>query len=216
MEALLSYELRDFLMFAPSTYWHMLAQIGSDYWPLQIVLTGAIALGCGYYAWRKSLRPIYSVLSVCWAFVGAIFFLQYFSQIMLAAPYHSALFFAGATMFSVLAFRQSSSQKIDNVGVPLLFYSLCIHPFSGVLLGRDIAAYDVVGLTPDATALVSISILVIVRAPLWAFIIPVLWCVIAGLTMSAMEAPDYWIFVLFISIAMLLRMRGEIRPDNTR
>ena len=45
------------------------------------------------------------------------------------------------------------------------------------------------------------------RARAWLMVIPVIWCVISGLTLLAMKSPDAWILALAVALVAVLHMR---------
>jgi hypothetical protein len=74
-------------------------------------------------------------------------------------------------------------------------FAVLIEPLSAPLLGRPLRQLELFGLTPDPTAVATLGALVALRPRRrWLLmIVPVLWCVLTGLTLLAMSAKDWWI-----------------------
>jgi hypothetical protein len=53
----------------------------------------------------------------------------------------------------------------------------------------DGAGYGGFGITPDETALTTLGVLLLIRAPRVYFLLPLLWCTMGALTLYAMTAP---------------------------
>jgi len=99
--------------------------------------------------------------------------------------------------------------KRDAVGLGLLLFALLVQPFVGVGLGRPWTQAEVFGLAPDPTALATLGLLLMLRPTgrvergrqggaggaiawmLWP--LPVLWSLVSGATLWAMQAPDAWL-----------------------
>ena len=59
------------------------------------------------------------------------------------------------------------------------------------LTGRPITQAEIFGLAPDPTAIATLGILLAADRPcLGLFAIPVLWCLITGMTLWTMESPE--------------------------
>jgi len=59
-------------------------------------------------------------------------------------------------------------------------------------------------MAPDPTALATLGVLLAIklRHSGWLFPIPVLWCLISGATLWAMESPEFWIAPLAALLAV--------------
>ena len=80
---------------------------------------------------------------------------------------------------------------VAKIGLALLFYALAIHPLIAPLTGRPITQAEIFGLAPDPTAIATLGILLAANRPLLhLFAIPVLWCLVTGLTLWTMESPE--------------------------
>jgi hypothetical protein len=72
-----------------------------------------------------------------------------------------------------------------------LVYALAIHPLIAPLSGRPWTQAEIFGLAPDPTAIATLGVLVAAARPNWLLLIlPLLWCIISGLTLWTMESPE--------------------------
>jgi hypothetical protein len=79
----------------------------------------------------------------------------------------------------------------DRIPLAVAAFAILLQPAIGPLLGRDWQQAEVFGLAPDPTAVATLALLATrARIPWLLMIIPMLWCVITGLTLWTMEAPD--------------------------
>ena len=79
----------------------------------------------------------------------------------------------------------------SRIGFALFLYALAIHPLIAPLTGRPITQAEIFGLAPDPTAIATLGILLAAERPsLGLFAIPVLWCLITGMTLWTMESPE--------------------------
>jgi hypothetical protein len=105
------------------------------------------------------------------------------------------------------------------VSLALLLYALAIHPLIAPLAGRAWTQAEIFGLAPDPTAIATLGILLAATRPFWHLLaIPLLWCVITGLTLWTMEQPEAAIpFVAMVlagsfSAWKALATSGKSRP----
>jgi hypothetical protein len=72
-----------------------------------------------------------------------------------------------------------------------LVYALAIHPLIAPLSGRPWTQAEIFGLAPDPTVIATLGVLVAAARPNWLLLIlPLLWCIISGLTLWTMESPE--------------------------
>ncbi|MFT7116230.1 MAG: hypothetical protein ACI9I0_001440 [Rhodoferax sp.] len=89
-----TYQLSDFLMFAPSTYWRLMELYNRAFWPLQLLalLAGGAALWLASLQRPAAGRSLVLLLAVLWLWVGWAFHYQRYASINLLAPYAAAAF----------------------------------------------------------------------------------------------------------------------------
>lgn len=216
MQDLMSYELRDFLMFSAETYWSLHADLVASYWSLSLVFTGLLIAGL-YMAIRAGRYALLLVVAAVACLTSAyLFHWQAYGEIMLSAPYYAGLFVLIAFQL-LLNLKAQEPRPASKVGMFLVFYSLILHPFTGVLLRRGEGSFDLVGIGPDATLMVALGALVLVRAPRWQYLLPQVWCLVSGVTLYGLEDPAYLTVMLFAMIALPFGWqafdRGQSQPE---
>jgi hypothetical protein len=79
-------------------------------------------------------------------------------------------------------------------GYFILGFALAGAPLLAPLQGRGWAASEVFGIAPDPTAMATVGVLLLARGRLLPLLvpIPVLWCLLSGMTLSTMEEPQAW------------------------
>jgi hypothetical protein len=97
--------------------------------------------------------------------------------------------------------------------VVLLVLAWLGYPLLAYLQGRGWSQAEVFGMAPDPTALATLAILQLcgARQLWWLFPLPVAWCVISGVTLWTMEAPDFFIAPLLALLAISLALANEFK-----
>lgn len=195
-----TYELSDFLLFAPRTYYRLIELYNADIWPLQIV---ALALGItipavllGEGSWRG--RVIASVLAVGWSWIAWAFHLQRYATINWAATWFAGAFMIEALLLFVVGVLggrlrfAAVSGPVAHVGTALVLLGLVVQPALGLLVGRGFAQMEVFGVAPDPTVVVTLGVLLRASRPaaLWLAPIPLLWCAVGGAFLWMMRSPE--------------------------
>lgn len=99
-----------------------------------------------------------------------------------------------------------------RIGLMLVLLGVLGFPLLAPLLGRSWAHAEILGMAPDPTVLVTLGMLLLVGArPRWIlFPIPLLWCLISGTTLWAMDAPEFALLPLAAMLALAgATMRGR-------
>ena len=202
MKDWLSYRLSDLLLFSPRTYYRMFELYHQEIWPAQLV---AVALVLAIVVlmrrddeWRGP--AIAGLLAACWLWVAVMFHVRRYATINWAARYFAVLFVAQAAPLvwngvvrRRLTFRRSAGFAWWVPG--LLIIATVIPPLAGRVTGRTWSQVELVGLTPDATAVATLAILLVSspRAPRTLMIAPLCWCVIGGATSWALGSAEAWV-----------------------
>lgn len=191
-----TYSLSDFLMFSPEMYFRLYELYNAAIWPIQVgvaVLAPAVAwLGAGSRPWRGRLGA--ALLAAAWAAVAWGFFLRWYAEINLVAPWLAAGFLLQALLLAALGTLGGHlgfvgrGHPAGRVGLALLVYAALVHPLVGPLAGRSWTGVELFGLAPDPTVLGTLAVLAAARGTArWALaVIPLLWCLASGLTYVAM------------------------------
>jgi hypothetical protein len=214
-----SYSLRDLLLFSPRTYYRLFELYNAELWPLPIL---AFLFGVAVWMlWRqgggRAGRAIAVILAGCWVWVAWGFHWQRYAGINLAAGYFALAFVIQAVLLlwlggvrGRLALAPASRMR-QRAGLGLFGFALLVLPLIGPLLGRSWTQMEVFGMAPDPTALATLGILLFagVRPLGWLFPIPLIWCLISGATLWAMESPDFWVAPLAALLAAGLAVRRK-------
>ena len=228
-----TYRLSDFLLFSPETYYRLIGQYLRDVWPARMLW---VVAGIGVtvaLARRKSVpgRPIIAVTAAAWLWVALAFHLQRYAAINWAATWFAAAFALEAMLLCWSGvvrpgLRPDRASRLGRrVGLGLLVYAVVGQPLVDRLARGSWAGAGGFGLTPEPTAIATLGILLLATGPRWlVFPIPLLWCLVGGATLLALQAPDAWLILSGGLIALLLwgwtarqrRSGGAITPAAGR
>jgi hypothetical protein len=163
-----TYRLDDFLMFAPGTYQRMFALYNAQVWPAPLV---ALPLGLAVL-WALVRRPqawrlACATVALGWAFTAWAFHWQRYAGIHTAAPWFAAMFALQALMLAWMA-RPASGWHVRTgpgwaraIGLALLAFAVLLLPWTGWAQGRPWQQAALFGLTPDATAVGTLGLLLV-------------------------------------------------------
>ena len=214
-----SYDLADFLMFAPETYYRLFARLNEAVWPLPIVM---LALGTliplllrSSPPWPKRLAA--ALLAASWLWVAWAYHLQRYAVINWAAPWFAALFAAEALLLvwiGVIRGRlhgKAADPLTRRTGLALIGLGLAAYPFLNPLMDQSWSRAEIFGIAPDPTTITTLGILLLARTNvswlLWTG--PVIWCFISGLTLWALQAPHAFLPPLAALLAVAAALGGR-------
>ena len=193
-----TYRAEDFLLFSPRVYWRMFELHNAGLWPLQ-VLTLAAGLIILLIAWRPGVwaRCLALILAILWVFVGWSFLWNRYATVNWAVAYVAPAFAIEGVLLLVigslldgLAFDRRG--PAGWTGYFILAFALAGYPLLAPLQGRGWASSEVFGIAPDPTAIATLGILLLARGRLLPALlpIPVLWCLLSGMTLQTMGEPQ--------------------------
>lgn len=192
-----TYRLEDFIPFTPDVYRRLLERINETFWPLH-VLAVAIGLIALLLALRGNRRMALALLAPAWLTSGILFHFTYYAELNWATPWFGWGFIAQAAVLLALALfagssrTQAPSEGLSTwIGTTVALVSLLGYPLISATIGPGLSHAETYGLHPDPTAIATLGVLLtVLRGPaLWlAMLIPILWCVIASLTLVAIDA----------------------------
>ena len=195
-----TYTLSDFLLFSAPTYHRLFELYNREIWPAQIVALafGIVILACLFCgaAWRG--RVVTAILAACWLWVAWAFHFERYATINWAANYFAIGFAIEALLVVRIGIIRAeltcitANGTIHTAGICLLVFALVVQPAIGPMIGRPWLQAEIFGVAPDPTVVATLGILVLAaRRPLWLpMIIPIIWCVISGATLWAMESRE--------------------------
>ena len=203
-----TYRLSDFLMFSPETWHRLFARLNHDVWPLPLIMLG-IGLGLVALVLRgdpRSLRIASAVLAGCWLLVAWLFHWERFREIHLAAGWYAGAFLVqSAVLLTLILPRLSRPPRPSRLraGLALLLFGILLLPLTGPVQGRPWEAVQCFGLAPDPTVTATLGVLAVARSRWFAWVIPVLYSVVSGATLWALESPEAWVPPLAALLAVL-------------
>lgn len=197
MDVWLTYELSDFLLFSPRTYYRLFGLANATLWPLHLA---AAALGLALVvllhrggAWRGP--TIAAIVAACWLWVAWDFLYQRYDPINWMARYFAVAFALQALLFVLTGIVRNRLSPVGGLfgwlGTALVVFALVAQPLVAPLSGRPWPQVEFFGIAPDPTVTATLGVLVAMRRRHAALLgIPLLWCVVTGLTLWAMESPE--------------------------
>jgi len=214
-----TYRAEDFLLFSPRVYWRMFELHNAALWPLHVLTLAAGLIIILLIAWRPATwtRWVALILAILWIFVGWSFLWSRYATINWAAAYVAPVFFVEGVLLLVaslldgLAFDRR--QPAAWIGYLILGFALAGQPLLGPLQGRGWASSEVFGIEPDPTVMATLGVLLLARGWLlpWLQPIPVLWCLLSGMTLQTMEEPQAWAPYAVLALAAVASIWRTIR-----
>ncbi len=197
-----NYELSDLLLFTKDTYYRQIELYNAEIWPAQLA---ALAAGLAILVLIRrrpsgSGRLIALLIAAAWIGPAWGYFLTRHAFINWVSPYYGWAFVAEAAFFLLigvpggrLTFRTQMT-SIRRFGLALFVFALLIQPLTGVLAGRPIAQAELFGVMPDPTGVATLGLLLAADRVRWVLlVVPVLWSVVAGLTLWTMGAAAFFV-----------------------
>jgi len=194
MGELASYRLSDFILFSQAAYYRQFEFYNQAIWPLHIVAI-IFALIIFYTLWKKPFwagRGVALLLVVSWIWVAWAFLYQRFYQIHVVADWYALGFIlqAGLIVWYGLIkkrFTQLSESRLGvKIGTGILFVALVFYPFIAFIVGRSWTQFELFALSPDPTVLATLAILLLYKASVALYVIPVIWILLSAITQYAM------------------------------
>lgn len=195
-----TYRLSDLILFSRDVYYGTFALYHRGIWPAHVVLVLLVALAAlGYRRARDDAsrgRIVVGLLTFCWVWIAVAFHAHRYATINWAAKYFAAAFLLQAVLLAWLAFR--GRVALDTRSIRRLLLGVAVlavaAPLTGLATGRQWDQVELLGVTPDPTATATILALGLSspRVPRLAFVIPVVWCLVGGLTLYALHSGEAW------------------------
>jgi len=196
-----TYRPEDFLLFSPRVYWRMFELHNAALWPLQVITLAAGLIIILFVGWRPgaSARLVALILAILWTFVGWFFLWNRYANINWAAAHIAPAFAVEGVLLLVIG-SLGDGLAFDRrglagwIGYLILAFALAGAPLLAPLQGRGWATSEVFGIAPDPTAIATLGVLLLARGRLLPLLvpIPILWCLLSGMTLSTMGEPQAW------------------------
>lgn len=210
-----SYRPRDFLLFSDRTYWRLFELENREAWPLQILclLAGLAVVAAVLRPRVWSARLASGLLAAAWV-AAALGFLQRYAEINWASAYAVPAFLAQALLLGWLGTvrarlpLEAHRGVVRALGTALVVYAVALHPLVAPLAGRPLAAAEVIGIAPDPTAIATLGLLTLAprgAASALLLVVPLAWCIVSALTLGTMGAPEGWIPLAAVVVAVAAR-----------
>lgn len=190
-------------------------------WPAQVFawLLGVAALVLAVKPFGASGRLIGAILLAAWAFSAVVFHYLHFATINFMAPFYAAFFLAEAVLIGwALLIRTKEFRFRPSLsgwaGLGLAGFALVVAPLIDGLAGHGWLSARLVGVTPDATVLLTVGLLLLIdgRVPLYLLVIPLLWAIVGGWTAWFIGAPEDLILPALTFLGICLAILGYRRP----
>jgi len=209
-----TYSLRDLLLFSPGTYYRLFELYNIEWWPLQFVfiVLGAMVLLLSRQRSKLAAQGLALILALCWLWVAWAYHWQRYEQINWAANYYALGFALEAILLlwlGVVRVRLDIApfhRVHQRIGLGIFMFAWLCYPMIAPLLGRNWPQSEILGMTPDPTALATLGILLFngIRPLWWLLTIPATWCLISGATLWTMDSPDFLIAPLGALLVIIL------------
>lgn len=191
-----TYRLSDFLLFSPRTWFRLFELYHQALWPWQVPIALGWLLLC-VAAWRRAAwapRAWLLALALAWAWVAWAFHAQRYAAINWAADVFAVAFAVQAALLALAAWKPRGVEAPGIAGPVLLAAALLLMPALPPVFGHGWVETEGFGLTPDATVLGTLGVL-LMFAPayralavlLWP--IPLTWALVSGATLWTLELP---------------------------
>jgi hypothetical protein len=106
---------------------------------------------------------------------------------------------------------------IHRLGLGLFVFALIIQPLLAPAVGRSWSQIEVFGIAPDPTAVATLGIVLTATRTHWHLLtIPILWCVLSGLTLVALKAPDAFVMFGAACVAVGLAAWKSLSPRESQ
>jgi len=214
-----TYRPEDFLLFSPRVYWRLFEAHNAALWPLHLVTLAAGLAVILLIAWRPGMwtRGTTVILALLWIFVGWSFLWNRYSTINWAAVYIAPAFFVEGALLLIASLRDALAfdrhGPSDWIGYFILGFAFAGQPLLAPLQGRGWASSEVFGIAPDPTIMATLGVLLLARGRLvpWLLPIPVLWCLLSGMTLQTMGESQAWALYVVMALVAAAWTWGMIR-----
>jgi len=236
-----TYRPSDFLLFSARTYYRLFEIHNAALWPAQAAAIGlsAVLLWLAVRGGRGAARGALAIVAAGWLCSAGPYFWARYATINWTAVWFAAAFaLEGALLLGLASSRacpalpaRAPGSRLTTrraVGAALMIAGIA-YPVAAPLLGRPWTQAEMFGLTPDPTAIGTLGLLLLLEAgrerrlPGWLraawlgalWTIPVVWCLITGMTLWTLHAPEAIIAPAAAALALLALLATRLRHPPT-
>lgn len=214
-----SYSLSDLLLFSLQAYIGLFELLNTRLWPTHLLIL-AVGLGIGVLVLKRTpvnRRIIWSVLGLLWIWTGWSFFFAEYAAINWAAAYVAPAFWLQGLLFGLFAVAPRSPDirytgtAAGRTAIVLYLFALIGYPAVTLALGRPLDSVEFLGISADPGVAATLAILVLSHGSfIWlAWIVPVAWCALTGLTLWMLGSPEFFIAPLAGAAAVVAAFSGR-------
>lgn len=176
-----SYSLADLVYVSPAAWARLYERFHAALWPAQLLaLLAGLSLLVGA-ARRRAWRPALILLALAWAGVGVVFHQRWHAELNWAAP-TIGWAWLGQALLLLLAATRPGDWAPPGASHRTGLAAITVAVVGGPMLPRA----EIFGLTPDATALATLGVLIAGKPGRWSV---VLWPLpLAALAMGLLMA----------------------------
>ncbi|MBX2870089.1 MAG: hypothetical protein KTR18_15520 [Acidiferrobacterales bacterium] len=208
--------LGNFLPYSLESWKGLLAHYNQTWWPYSAASV-VLAVGLLWLVFRPSLlhgRVTLWLLGICWAWVGWFFIGDQFATLNWSARYFSWLFILQSFLLIIYSFH-GEMKKLSKKTRPklwsstLVFASMLVIPCIQILSGYSINQLGWFALTPDATALTTVTLLGMLNfLPTGLWIIPIIWSLfVFTYSWPLGDIPGMSLFLCIATLLMAFKLR---------
>lgn len=208
-----TYQLSDFLLFSPETYFRLFELHNEALWPWQVaaVLAGLAMLAVA----GQPLALLFA--GAAWLLTAWVWLYERYATINWAAEYLAYGFALQGLLLWFFAFDRElppTDSRSRAVGFMLVVCALVLQPLLPWMLGRPWQQGEVFALMPGPTVVATLGLLLALRAHWLLLVLPLVWCAIDGITLWTMKAPVFWLLPVAGILTLVLRVLPvRQRPD---
>jgi hypothetical protein len=207
-----TYQLSDFLLFSPETYFRLFELHNEALWPWQLA---AVIAGLAMLALTGQPLALLFAGSA-WLLTAWFWLYERYFTINWAAEWLAYGFALQGLLLWFFAFDrqlQPAEERSRAVGFMLVVCALLLQPLLPWMLGRPWQQGEVFALMPGPTVVATLGLLLALRAHWLLLVLPLMWCAIDGITLWTMKAPAFWLLPVAGILTLALRILPVKRPD---
>lgn len=221
-----SYSLSDLLLFSLQAYIGLFELLNTTLWPAHLI-TLALGLATGLLVLKRNVarcRLVWGLLGLSWIWTGWSFFSVQYAAINWAAAYVAPVFWLQGLLFGLFAVAPKcpdikfTGTSAGRTAMMLYLFALIGYPAATLALGRPFDSVEFIGISADPGVVATLAILVLSRGGFtWlAWIVPLAWCALTGLTLWMVGSPEFFIAPLAGVVAVVAAVSARRMSHSSR